>query len=545
MKIFQRLFLFILATFTIVSCKNIPEQVTYIPDHAASVIVVNMDSVFNKTQIRDTSSVIRLMNHLANYGFSNETFDLAVTSVFASKEPTGLDMQGELMAYLLPSVEFRNAYRCLSLNVTDSSVFAEHLRSSMSANYIPLENVENCVCYINSNDRFSWIAYNDKVAIFGCSALHTKGNVECINSLFDPKTRKLSSNKDFYKFLKNRKEANVWISTTELLELYDLWFKELPTILSSDNIPRAALEGNYIHIFSSFDSAVHIDVDCNSSFSFRHYWRNNNFGTSSFDPSIARYIPQNTLWLSTFSIEPRTFLKQIINTESCKYAETELAKLNITLEDLACDFTGDCVFNIYDICLENIRSMQFVPSKVGTTMIWKHLQKEEKTTFPHLAFVLKMKDDKRCAAVLRHISTNLREENSPGVFDFTKAMGFPAFIVCRDNLLFISTDKNYACAIATGNLPTDEGSAYTIAQKGKGLSSYQYLDFSIANYPETLCKYLEKMEILPLVTSYSSIVKSAEVCITNSYTGSVTIEFQDSTQNSLTQLQSLLQIVLP
>jgi len=48
-----------------------------------------------------------------------------------------------------------------------------------------------------------------------------------------------------------------------------------------------------------------------------------------------------------------------------------------------------------------------------------------------------------------------------------------------------------------------------------------------------------------LVYSYSNIVKSAEMRVSDSYSGTINVSFQDTTKNSLLQLNDLLEIVLP
>ncbi|MBR4349731.1 MAG: hypothetical protein IKP99_03310 [Bacteroidales bacterium] len=79
----------------------------------------------------------------------------------------------------------------------------------------------------------------------------------------------------------------------------------------------------------------------------------------------------------------------------------------------------------------------------------------------------------------------------------------------------------------------------------QGNVSYHYMDFTINNYPETVHKYLHQLGADSLVYSYSNIVKSAEMRVSDSYSGTINVSFQDTTKNSLLQLNDLLEIVLP
>lgn len=71
------------------------------------------------------------------------------------------------------------------------------------------------------------------------------------------------------------------------------------------------------------------------------------------------------------------------------------------------------------------------------------------------------------------------------------------------------------------------------------------MNFDVESYPQTMKDYLSKMNVLPLAESYSKIVKSAQMSITDSYSGSIEIEFQDTTQNSLYNISKLVELIIP
>ena len=65
------------------------------------------------------------------------------------------------------------------------------------------------------------------------------------------------------------------------------------------------------------------------------------------------------------------------------------------------------------------------------------------------------------------------------------------------------------------------------------------------NYPTTAKNFLTEMDALPLLESYSAIVKSSEMKVNDSYSGTFVVSFQDTTRNSLLHLNDLMEIVLP
>lgn len=532
------------------ACKNPNKQVAYIPQNVASVIVVDMPSVMKKSEARGAKSAEKLLAYFSSYGFSNETFDLAIHSYFMESEKTGLNLNDNIMAYLLPSKEFKNAYKCMSVMLTDSAVFSSYIKSVMSPNYSILEGVDGCVCYLNRNDRFSWIAYNDEVAVFGCSTIHTKGILECVNDIFKTTGKTLANNSDFSDFMKEKKDVSVWFATTEMIDFYSLFYTEFPKLLTLKNIPENALKGNFIHINVDFQKQVNVSLSCTPSRAFKRFWKKNNFTTKTFDQSLCDVLPQNTLWFMTASINPQGFLTQLKDSECCNYAEHELAKLHLTVEDFMNSFTGDCVFSMYDVTFEKVRMFEFVQKNEykGGTMLWKHFQKDQKTTFPHLAFAFAMKDSTVPNAVLTHISTDICTQIQPGMFDFSKIMGFPAYVICSGKTFVVTTDKEYGQNLLSEKQTVSCSSGVTVGQLAKmadGNASYHYMDFTLKNYPETAIDYFDQMSVLPLLESYSNIVKSAEMVLTDSYTGSMVVDFQDTTKNSLFQLNELMEIVLP
>lgn len=532
------------------SCKETPKQILYIPQGTASVIVVNQTSIAENVDFRKSVPAKRILNYFAQYGFSNETFDLAIEAFYAPNEKTGIQNLSDVAAYMIPSQEFRNVYNCMSVMLDDSASFDAYLQTTMSANYQVLETVENCRCYINRNDRFSWIAFNDEVAVFGCSTIHTKGIAECVNAIFSPKPNSLAKNSDFADFWENKSDVSMWMATSDLIDTYLVWHKQLPQFFMLRDVPEKVLRDNYIHLNTKFDKNVTVSLACHPSGAFKRFWKKNNFTTKSFDKDFCKILPKNTLWFMTLSVDPMRFLSQIKETEGGKYIEKELAKLDITLEDFLKSFEGDAVFSMYDITLEQIRSWEFSPQKNTQEgkFLWNHLSKEQKTTFPHIACAMKMNNSRIANMVLTHVSSDVCEQITPGLYNFSKIMGFPSYIVCRDDFLALSTDKEYAQSLIDNSQyhPLMQGeTVLDLVTKADGCASYHYVDFSIDNYPKMAKQYLEQMDVLPLVTSYSSIVKSAEMTLTDSYEGNIVVDFQDTSKNSLLQLNDLFEIILP
>ena len=532
------------------SCRETPTQVTYIPQGTASVIVVNQKSIAENVDFRKSVPAKRILNYFAQYGFSNETFDLAIEAFYAPNEKTGIKDLSDVVAYMIPSQEFRNVYNCMSVMLADSATFDGYLQTTMSANYQILETVENCRCYINRNDRFSWIAFNNEVAVFGCSTIHTKGISECVNAIFSEKTKSLAKNSDFSDFWDEKSDVSMWVSTSEMIDTYLVWHKQLPHFFMLRDIPEKVLRDNYLQLKTKFDKNVRISLSCHPSGAFKRFWKKNNFTTKSFDKDFCKVLPKNTLWFMTLSIDPLSLKNKIKETEGGQYVEKELAKLDITLDDFLKSFEGDCVLSMYDVTMEQIRSWEFSPQKStqGGKFLWNHLSKEQKTTFPHVACAMKMNNTRISNMVLTHISPDVCEQITPGLYNFSKIMGFPSYVVCKDDFLMLSTDKEYAQRLIENSQyqPLMQGeTVLDLVTKADGCASFHYVDFSIDNYPKMAKQYLEQMDVLPLVTSYSSIVKSAEMTLTDSYEGNIVVDFQDTSKNSLLQLNDLFEIILP
>lgn len=534
----------------VTSCTKGPKQTEYIPKQTASVITINYKAMTEKSQIQGKKTVTKLLSYFNNYGFSNETFDVAVTSFF-SDSTTGIDTSSPIMAYLIPSQEFKNAYKCMSVMLQDSATFSTYLQTILSERYEKITDVANCVCYMNTNDRISWIAYNNEVAILGCATMHTKGIKECINSIFSQK-HTLRNNSDFVASLQEKGDLKIWYSTTNMIDCYHLWYSELPSFITAQNLSESILKDNYIHANINFNKNVEINLDCNPGHAFKKYWKKYNFTSKDFDSKICNVLPQNTMWFASLAVNPDKFVSAIENSEEYEYAKKELAKLNLTVEDLAASFTGNMAFSLYDVTLEKVRAMEFTQSPTNKTLLWKHLQKEQKVTFPHFVFALELKDAKTPNTVLNHISSEVCEQLAPGLFDFSKIMGFPAFVVCKETMFLFTSDKTFAQSKISDEveflpvLSSLQGKSMKELEKcTKNCASYHYMDFSVKNYPPSMKNYLKEMDVLPLVEQYSSIVKSAEMTLTDSYKGSISVEFQDTTENSLTQINKLLDIIIP
>lgn len=538
----------IVSVLAFTACNKAPRQLHYIPKQTASVISVNLPVIASKVDYKNSVAVKKITNYFSNYGFSNETFDLAIRTVMLAADSAGINENSQLLSYIIPSEEFRNAYKCIQVQLADSSLFASYIRTVKSENYDILSAAENCVCYINTNDRFSWVAYNDEVAVFGCSTIHTQGITECINEIFSAKkSSSLASNVDFETFYEQQNDAGLWISTTEMLNYYSLWYKNLPEFLSFKNVPTDALKDNYIQIATKFDKNVQVDVVCNPSSAFKRFWKSSSFSKipnqENFN-ELCSHI-QNPYWFMSFAVDPTKFLQLFEDSEKYNYVEKELSKLNLTMDDVSQSFTGDCVFSLYDVTLKNVRAFSFAPTR---TMVWKHLQQNEQTTFPHIVLGFTLNDSKIPNLILNHISEEICEQIAPGFFDFSKIMGFPLFLVCKDKILLMFTDKDIAQeeydADYTHPVKLDIV-AENLREESVKQFSYHYMDFTVKNYSPVMKDYLQQMNVLSLVESYSAIVKSAKMTVTEDYNGSIVVDFQDTTENSLTQLDNLMQIIIP
>ncbi len=542
------LFLSIIATvLTFVSCTNMPRPLHYIPKQTASVLSINLPAIASKVDYKNSVALKKITTYFSNYGFSNETFDLAVRTIMLGSDSAGINQNSQLLSFVIPSEEFRNAYKCILVELSDSSKFASYIRTIKSENY-EISTAENCVCYRNKNDRFSWLAYNNEVAVFGCSTIHTQGITECIDDIFSAKKAKsLASNVDFATFYEKQNDAGLWISTTEMLSYYTLWYKNLPEILSLKNVPADALKDNYIQLAAHFDKSVQVDVICNPSSAFKRFWKGSSFSKvpnqDNFN-ELCSHI-QNPYWFASFAVDPTKFIHLFEDSEKYNYVEKELSKLNLTMDDFVQSFTGDCVFSLYDVTLKSVRSFSFAPTR---EMLWKHLQQNEQTTFPHIVFAFTLNDSKIPNLILNRISEEICEQIAPGFFDFSKIMGFPLFLVCRDKKLLVYTDKN----IAQEEYDIDNTRPHRLNVVAESLRdesvkhfSYHYMDFTVKNYSPVMRDYLQQMNVLPLVESYSAIVKSAKMNVSEDYNGTIVIDFQDTTENSLTQLDKLMQIIIP
>ncbi|MCQ2608809.1 MAG: DUF4836 family protein [Bacteroidales bacterium] len=536
--------------FAVSSCTEVSRQMEYIPGKTASVISVDYRTMMQKAGPQGEQSATKVLEFFNGYGFSSETFDLAVKTFF-SKEVCGVDTASNVVAYLVPSKEFRNSYKCMSVLLSDSAAFSAYLKKNLGERYRILADCGNCVCYENFNDRISWIAYNHEIAVFGSATMHTKGIQECIREIFSTK-KSLAKNKDYKTFCEEKYDVGVWLSTSEIIDYYKLWYTELPKWISSNNVSETILRDNYLHINATFDKQVNVSLQCNPGRAFRRFWKKNNFIAKKFDSSICRVLPKHTMWFASFGVDAEKFMDVIEDSDYGAYAKKELAKLNLTLQDVANAFKGDCVFSMYDVSLEKVRAMEFAQKIDKGAMVWKHLQKDQKVTFPHLVVASSLNDSRIPNMVLTHISKDVCEQMAPGLFDFSKIMNFPAYVVCKENVFLFTTDKVYAESMVMDEvefLPvvsTVNGKTMKeLQQNTNDCASYHYMDFTVADFPATMKDYLKEMDVLPLVEQYSSIVKSAEMRLSDSYKGTIVVELQDTTNNSLYQLNSLLNIILP
>mgnify|MGYP003506316422 FL=1 len=92
------------------ACTKMPRQVKYIPKNTASVITIDRNSMFEKSETKGERATKKVLAYLASYGFSNETFDFSVETVFSFFYLTGVASELVIMAYLIPFTEFRYAY---------------------------------------------------------------------------------------------------------------------------------------------------------------------------------------------------------------------------------------------------------------------------------------------------------------------------------------------------------------------------------------------------------------------------------------------------
>ena len=98
---------FVFIVFT--SCTEDPRQVQYIPEGTASVIHVKSKDLI-KANLKGKETASRILKGFRGYGIYNETFDMAMSALFEDSLKTGINKESNLMAYLILSEEFRNAF---------------------------------------------------------------------------------------------------------------------------------------------------------------------------------------------------------------------------------------------------------------------------------------------------------------------------------------------------------------------------------------------------------------------------------------------------
>ena len=541
-KIRFTLLLSIISAITFLSsCSTLPEHASYIPTDAAMVGVIDIVSIGQKGKIQEAKSMHMYKSALELMQNSDENTATLFETLVEDPEKTGLDIYTDMFMYIYPIRQNDKGFFCINLKVDSKDAFKDNLEELLSDDYDLIEE-EGYTYY--SNERDSWIAFNDESAVF-ISALNAKNEdaAEFIQKIFSlDKTETISKNNEFISFYKDKKDVSFWISSTQFLQSFSPSVTEdiKKTLEDYDGLSIDDIENNYLHIFINFDEDnITCDFNLIPNDAFKKYLETTNFSKDKMNEELYQYFPQKSYFLAMYGFEPQKVYDYAKGFKNYKSFEKEMLEKDIKPAEILDALGGDIMFSIFDVTVDSkeeaTKMLRLTPNGtyeyVDTVFV-------NESIIPRGSLVLSIKNEAVIQNLFAKIISPEMYKKVKSYMDFTETVGFPLFVGLYSNALMITSDNEAITQFYDGGY----GENFTTSELSQEIdgSAFYYLNLDFETYPLQIKDYIKKIGVQSFIEPYTKAFESIVVSTTDDYSGQIIITMKDDKENSLYQVFQLI-----
>lgn len=474
---------FVAISILLSSCSKTPTNLEVVPESTNLVSVIDFYSILKKGKFNEISELKFFKAVKKEIRNENKKIYRLMDDIVEDPTVSGIDFKTDVFAYFLDEAKDEKFF-CISVAIKDEDKFGDFIEDVLSKAGVEFDIEQEKTFRYTVFERELAVAWDKSKAVF-LTAVNYKSreNLDLqIETLFSLKENdQISSNSNFNKFYKDKKDLNVWLSTDLYEDSYD--FKKIERELDFD------ITDNFIAMHLNFDDDnISMLARLTPNKEIQKIIDENNFWTNTFNPQLFNYFPNGSYATASVSLSPMAYYKTLEQEDDFeKIAFSFKKETGLELEDVFKSFKGNALFSVFGF--ENVEYTYRARERTRY-YDYKYVDKTEEVMLPIMGLAMDINGNKTIKKLIDKIPEDNINKRSY-YYEFKIDEKYPAYLAFDEKICFITNDKRRVKAFKSGGLQSKNLKDSNLSEAIENSNFYSFVNLNYDNYPKEIKKKIK------------------------------------------------------
>lgn len=537
--ILQKFVIVALIAFVLASCSKKSAIVNSIPKDAGIVLTFDMKSILQKGKF-DKFDQTNMYNQIMSTLKSEDgKLDKKVEEIFKNPLNSGINLMGD-MFFFMKTEGAEEQTMGFVWEMSNKSKLEDNIKLIMELDdeeySIEKESGVNYIKFKSDLKGVPMIGWDDSKFMFYTSRKAEKDGDKLkafVSLMTQNKENSIISNSRFSKFLANKKDISMWLSSENIMSSIPKGIAGMPLYMKS---VTELGKGAYTEIHLSFRKGeILAEAFSTQGEKVKKAIDEYKLAGDKISKKVLGYIPKKSRGLMSFKINPEglyNFLSEEMNMKSMFEQLSAQSKqfTGKSVKEVLKTLGGDFVLSLSEVKLKAPED----PSVSAAVSL-----------SPEITFVTSVKDATFVKEQLKQIPKEIVQDKD-GYYAVNYNMGESAYFFIDDNIILATNSEDIVKKAKEGGFGSSGILSSEMADKLSSSLSYMYLDLDIDNYPKELKEitnqYMRENEKMQkLLSTYKSIYITGKSLNETE----AKLVFKDDSENSLYNIIMAIDEALP
>ncbi len=460
-----------------------------VPKDTPGVIVLDMKSIIKKGELDELSDT--KIYKIALEELRSEIPEAArfLKEIVDDPKITGIDFRSQIVAFpYLKNIDEEEGGAVLAFGIRNEDDFKDFIDEIFDLADIEAELEEEDNYNFYTIDRDVILGWDDSKAMFIGGSGDLEDMLEDLMEL--EKDESIVSNKDFKKFLKEKEDISMWVSTD------NDFFNQFLVGEIIDEIPREIMsrqdQKELINSIEDLSVGMHLKFD-DDNISFKTNFNLNEdtkdmydefgFGDVSFEKKLLNYFPKESFGTFSFSANFENMYDYLSDSGALDPLINEIEdELFFDPEDILDAIGGNFIVSLID----------FDTVEIETYDYWSESYRTRDQLVPIIGFAMDLDLNREFENLIEFIL-----DNAPGLDDYgdyysVDADGVAIYFAFDDDALFITNHRESIRNFEDGGYRSNKSLRKSeIASDITKNNVFAYLNVNFDDYPDSITEELD------------------------------------------------------
>tara|TARA_B100001939_G_scaffold2680_1_gene2532 strand:+ start:222 stop:1925 length:1704 start_codon:yes stop_codon:yes gene_type:complete len=460
-----------------------------VPKDTPGVIVLDMKSIIKKGELDELSDT--KIYKIALEELRSESPEAArfLKEIVDDPKITGIDFRSQIVAFpYLKNIDEEEGGAVLAFGIRNEDDFKDFIDEIFDLADIEAELEEEDNYNFYTIDRDVILGWDDSKAMFIGGSGDLEDMLEDLMEL--EKDESIVSNKDFKKFLKEKEDISMWVSTD------NDFFNQFLVGEIIDEIPREIMsrqdQKELINSIEDLSVGMHLKFD-DDNISFKTNFNLNEdtkdmydefgFGDVSFEKKLLNYFPKESFGTFSFSANFENMYDYLSDSGALDPLINEIEdELFFDPEDILDAIGGNFIVSLID----------FDTVEIETYDYWSESYRTRDQLVPIIGFAMDLDLNREFENLIEFIL-----DNAPGLDDYgdyysVDADGVAIYFAFDDDALFITNHRESIRNFEDGGYRSNKSLRKSeIASDITKNNVFAYLNVNFDDYPDSITEELD------------------------------------------------------